>query len=573
MVRVANPRNRSIFRTRIPLSAILNTCYKTAVLAAPTCKHAVFCRCHSGADRVWSGLLRMDSPMNRVPAYGGSLILFCGLLCGCGGGSSLYRPAPLIGEPPYVIIPPGSPGPIHSPPPTVLPPPVASPQPSDLPLDGGGISLQPAMRTSAWYMPGYQPWRTPTMFAPMTPATFISAPGPRYADLGRPIDGRPFGQYAISSGGSRADGNQRRKAGQIGQAPRSAQLVDGLPATPSEDLKFRGGKTIRDLTYINIYVGGKQAWSDSDRKNIDWSLVGAMTDPHLNHVIMQYFNDQPISASHKGSYILDGFRPQRVTQANIREVVRLLHSRGSFSQLPFGSTVINFMLPRGMVLADPYEGSQQASLVTNGVIPHAAEPSSLEGLGGYHGSVHIGSETLYYAIGVYSERTANGQSNGIPVFAEPWKNIVATFYHQLQETRTDPDVDDAITTGQERYVGWASDTGLEIADFPVHEDGNNGKLDQVFREITLANGSGTVPVQFLYSNAVHGPEGPITVPHRGSPLPIPPVPGSTPGSSPNTTPPPGPSNGGLDIIKQEWDQLPEAIKQQILRLVEDAAQH
>ncbi len=360
----------------------------------------------------------------------------------------------------------------------------------------------------------------------------------------------------------------------MGQAPRSAQLVDGLPATPSEDLKYRGGKTIRDLTYVNIFVGGKQAWSDSDRKNIDWSLAGAMTDPYLNHVIMQYFNDQPVSASYKGSFILDGYRPQRVTQANIREVVSLLHSRGSFSQLPLSSTVINFMLPSGMILADPGEGGQQSSLVTNGVIPHAEESSSLAGLGGYHGSVHIGSETLYYAVGVYSERLANGQSNGIPVFGEPWKNIVAAFYHQLQETRTDPDVDDAIATGQQRYVGWASDSGEEIADFPVNEDGNDGNLDQVFQEVSLANGSGTVPVQFLYSNAVHGPEGPITRPHRGSPLPIPPAPSSPPPSSPpNTTPPPDPSNGGLDIIKQEWDQLPAAIRQQILRLVEDAAQH
>jgi hypothetical protein len=34
------------------------------------------------------------------------------------------------------------------------------------------------------------------------------------------------------------------------------------------------------------------------------------------------------------------------------------------------------------------------------------------------------------------------------------------------------------------------------------------------REVPLADGSGTVPVQFQYSNAVHGPEGPIPEPHR-----------------------------------------------------------
>ncbi len=52
---------------------------------------------------------------------------------------------------------------------------------------------------------------------------------------------------------------------------------------------------------------------------------------------------------------------------------------------------------------------------------------------------------------------------------------MATFYHELQEARTDPDVE--------------------------------GMLTKVFKEVPLADGSGTVPVQLQYSNAVHGPEG------------------------------------------------------------------
>jgi hypothetical protein len=27
------------------------------------------------------------------------------------------------------------------------------------------------------------------------------------------------------------------------------------------------------------------------------------------------------------------------------------------------------------------------------------------------------------------------------VFDQPWKNVLATFYHELNEARTDPDVD------------------------------------------------------------------------------------------------------------------------------------
>ena len=37
--------------------------------------------------------------------------------------------------------------------------------------------------------------------------------------------------------------------------------------------------------------------------------------------------------------------------------------------------------------------------------------------------------------------------NGIPVFDRPWKNVVATLYHELNEARTDADVEDAIRAG------------------------------------------------------------------------------------------------------------------------------
>ena len=38
-------------------------------------------------------------------------------------------------------------------------------------------------------------------------------------------------------------------------------------------------------------------------------------------------------------------------------------------------------------------------------------------------------------------------------------------------------------------------------------------LRRVMKQVLLTNGSGTVPVQFQFSNAVHGPEGPIAAPH------------------------------------------------------------
>ena len=41
-------------------------------------------------------------------------------------------------------------------------------------------------------------------------------------------------------------------------------------------------------------------------------------------------------------------------------------------------------------------------------------------------------------------------------------------------------------------------------------------LSLICKEVPLTNGPGIVPVQFQYSNAVHGPEGPIAQPHSPS---------------------------------------------------------
>jgi hypothetical protein len=158
------------------------------------------------------------------------------------------------------------------------------------------------------------------------------------------------------------------------------------------------------------------------------------------------------------------------------------------------------LLPRGVVLVD---GS---STGRNGV-------DSEHGLGGYHGSIHVKRHTIYYAVAVYSEGT-----NGIAVFPEGWKNTCAVFYHELCEARTDPDVEDAIRAGSSPrahdFLGWYSPRGGEIGDIPLEEAGAN--LASVLKEVKLASGSGSVPVQLMWSNAVAGPEGPIARKHSSA---------------------------------------------------------
>ncbi len=327
--------------------------------------------------------------------------------------------------------------------------------------------------------------------------------------------------------GSRAERTHRERVRVARAAARPEELAPGLPSSPDHDLVYRGGQIIPDLTFTNFYVGGQDSWDANDIQSIDNALAAAMTDQNLNNVMVQYFQVQgrdAITSTFRPSNILPGSAPKSVSQGDVENLVRSLHDQGTLDGFDFPSTVFNFLLPRGTILttdADPSSPStsaQGSDLPASGVranhpIPVEDEDSSLQGLGGYHGSVDLedgngGNLRIYYAVGVYSETRDDGTANGIPVFDQPWKNVVATFYHELNEARTDPDVEEANKANNDSLVGWTSNQGEECGDFPVFEAGDSGDLRKVFQEVALTDRSRTVPIQFQYSNAVHGPEGP-----------------------------------------------------------------
>jgi len=301
-------------------------------------------------------------------------------------------------------------------------------------------------------------------------------------------------------------------------------IAPGLPPTPEHDLIFHGGKIIQDLTFTNLYVGGAQAWDPGNMRNIDSALAAAMSDADLNNVMMQYFANQPITSVFQPSQVLPGPRPATVSKANVEALIARLYAQGQLDGSDLSTTLFNLMLPSGTVLTtDGGSGGAAAKASRRRAlpspIPAGETESSLEGLGGFHGSVHTSDgATVYYAVGVFSEVLPDGRTNGIVAFDAPWKNVVATFYHELNEVRTDPDVEDAINAGNDpaatRFLGWVSQQGEECGDFPIFEAEPN--LGLVMQEVALTDGRGSVPVQFQYSNAVHGPEGPIPAPHRAA---------------------------------------------------------
>jgi hypothetical protein len=320
--------------------------------------------------------------------------------------------------------------------------------------------------------------------------------------------------------GTRFPGNGNRDSQRF-----ASQSADGDAPTPDYELRYRGGRLIRDLFYVNLYVSGDTGWSEADVTRIDQSLSAAMRDRHLNNVLLQYFNNQPISSTALPSHPLVGYTPGTVTRGDIQNYVTYLHQQGFLRPYDLKNTVFNFLLPPGTVLTtddsaanslrDDSRFSVEASSASQSGVAGSDEVDSLAGLGGYHGSVVIaGGGRIYFSADVYSESHADGTSNGIPVFDEPWKNVVATLYHQLIEARTDPDVEDALRDARnpnvDRYLGWVSDSGHEIGDLPLQQ---NVPITSVIKEVPLADGSGLVPVQLPHSNVARGPEGPIPNPH------------------------------------------------------------
>lgn len=300
------------------------------------------------------------------------------------------------------------------------------------------------------------------------------------------------------------------------------QLGQFVSASSNEDLKYRGGKVIRDLSYVNLYVSGDTEWTMSDVDRIDRSLEAAMQDQHLNNVLLQYFNNQAIRSTALASHPLTGFTPTTVSRGDIQDYITYLFDQGFLQPFDLQNTVINLLLPPETILTTRDSASNGRSNQSNQraldsylLTDESDDVDSAAGLGGYHGSVVTANgERVYFAACVYSDRYANGVTNGIPVLSDPWKNVVATLYHQLMEVRTNPDVEDALRESSDldsgRILGWVSDSGLEIGDIPIR---GTLPISRVIREVPLANGDGTVPVQLPYSVFTGGPEGPISQPH------------------------------------------------------------
>ncbi len=273
-----------------------------------------------------------------------------------------------------------------------------------------------------------------------------------------------------------------------GRSPRREALAAGVTASPKDDLIFRGGKTFPQMGFQNIYLGRAKDFASGDVETIDDAITRVMRDEQLKEIVQQYFPGKPVSYEVAPSVILNESRPNEMAEPDVQNKIIDLFDRNLILATDHDRTIFNLILPPDTILK--LDGS-----------------SSQDGLGGYHGSVHFSRNgqprTLYYSANVYSAVRA-GKRNGIPFFSKPWKNVVCTLYHELIESQTDPDVGDAHRQGDNRFIGYSSNRGHEIGDQPIAAN----SLDRVFKEVVTLPGPKPTPVQFMYSNAVHGAAGP-----------------------------------------------------------------
>lgn len=273
--------------------------------------------------------------------------------------------------------------------------------------------------------------------------------------------------------------------------PMPKAIADGISLAPLEDLIFHGGKILPKMEFQNIYLGDSTLWNPDDVTSIDLAIVRAMQHKELNNVMSQYFSGSSLECESRTSMFFADASLAELGEDDIQRLVVTMFTRSTIARSDLESCIFNLILPPGSVL-------------------RLGTASSLDGLGGYHGSVHTmngGTRvTLYYSASVFSQVLGSGRENGIVAFDASWKNVVATLYHELNESRTDPDVNDAIEKQDNDFLGWNSRSGREVGDQPIFKAGPDLRL--VFQEVAAPPGP-RIPVQFMYSNAVHGAEGPI----------------------------------------------------------------
>src|SRR5438445_1963277 len=103
-------------------------------------------------------------------------------------------------------------------------------------------------------------------------------------------------------------------------------IAPGIPPDASADLVFHGGKTVPQMEFQNVFLGGQASWLASDIDSINTAITLAMQDRNLNNVIKQYFVDiRSMACDPRSSVLIEEPNPGELDEPDVqRTVVRLL---------------------------------------------------------------------------------------------------------------------------------------------------------------------------------------------------------------------------------------------------------
>ena len=134
-------------------------------------------------------------------------------------------------------------------------------------------------------------------------------------------------------------------------------------APPPPLLQWQNGYTIQKLTYWIVFLGPLFVSTDpscllpGDKTSIENALAALTSDSLLNKVLLQYFNNQMVTATPLNSKVYadppwDQWQV-RVFQNDLRKVTKQLANKNLFpAGVDFTNFAVLFVLPPGTILSD-----------------------------------------------------------------------------------------------------------------------------------------------------------------------------------------------------------------------------
>jgi hypothetical protein len=128
-------------------------------------------------------------------------------------------------------------------------------------------------------------------------------------------------------------------------------IARGIPPDSSADLVFHGGKTVPQMEFQNVFLGGQASWLASDIDSINTAITLAMQDRRLNNVVQQFFNrGVNLSCDPRPLLVLEEAKPVQLDEPDVQQLVARLVQQGKVSDSDLGATIFNLVLPPGTIL-------------------------------------------------------------------------------------------------------------------------------------------------------------------------------------------------------------------------------